>query len=320
MQTVNSVLLSLLIPVAMLTACSGNDTIDPPQDNHSVDNTLVEQGLLTSEWTLETVRDSEGLYRPLPLEATWRLRFAADGSVSGNALCNGGVGDWQADDATISIANWTQTEIDCDSSHLITIATDAIVSRLFTTEMMMPSVNSGRLFLDAGDNAQLVFSGRVIQAEEQAVSIEALVRTVGSSRASDGNPALGDLATPYVIYRDAESLNADIALLPVEETQSTTLPPIDFSNNIVVGIYLPLDSSISSDVVVRNARESDTGLEIEAAYFSPNIPNDTAASNCAADAALSAPWTLVRIESVEEPVRFAEMARSYCSGIPTPRP
>ena len=42
----------------------------------------------------------------------------------------------------------------------------------------MPRIDEGRLFIDTGDVAQLVFSRRVKSEDEQDVSIKTLVRTV----------------------------------------------------------------------------------------------------------------------------------------------
>lgn len=102
-----------------------------------------------------------------------------------------------------------------------------------------------------------MFSGRLKRANEQVVSVETLVRSGGFSRASNGNPVLGDLSTPYVVYRDTASLNADYAALPVEGIPWLALPVINFTSSIVIGAYLPLDGQVSSDVVVRAARVAE---------------------------------------------------------------
>jgi len=303
-----------------LIACNGSGTSEFPQNDNTPNETLVDQALFGRDWTLETISDELGNYRPLPLDAIFRLRFETDGRISGNALCNAGSGNWQANDTTLSIVNWTQTEIDCEFSELISVEIDGTVSQLFNGGIMMPTIKSGRLFFQSNNNTQLVFSGRSIRANEQPVRIESLVRTSGGSRASNDNPVFGDLETPYIVYRDIESLRNDYALLPPEEIPWPELPAIDFSNGIVIGAYLPLDSNISSDIFVRNAKVVDTGLEIEVAYYGPNVPDEGPTSNCVVADALSAPWTLVRIESVVEPVIFAETARAFCSGIPTPAP
>ena len=141
------------------------------------------------------------------------------------------------------------------------------------------------------------------------------MRTIGSSRASNGDPVFGDLSSPYVIYRDAESLEADYAQLPAEGSPWPDLPDIDFTTSLVIGAYLPLDSNQSSDVTVRGAQITSNSLIIDIARFGPDVP-DEASVSCSAATALSAPWTLVRIDSVVEPVEFSEMARAFCSGIP----
>jgi len=246
------------------------------------------------------------------------LSFEADGRVSGNALCNVGSGDWQAVDATLNIVDWLETEAYCEFIERIPTVTLEIVERLFRSETVMPRIEAGRLILDTGDNAQMVFSGRLKRANEHSVTIETLVRSGGGSRPglANGTPVFGDLASPYVLYRDAESLNADYAALrPAEISSWPALPIIDFSSSTVIGAYLPYNGSVSSDIVVRGTRVAESGLEIEVARFGPHVP-DEASANCPADAALSAPWTLVRIDSVVEPVSFVEMARAYCSGIP----
>lgn len=105
-----------------------------------------------------------------------------------------------------------------------------------------------RLFLETGDNVQLVFSGRVRRAGEQVV---------------------------------------------------------------------PLDPQEPSDVLVRSARIAESGLEIEIAHFGRHVP-DEASAICGANDSENAPWTLVRIDSLIEPVSIAEMARAFCSVIPAP--
>ena len=320
MTSLNTRVLLVFLHAFTLIACSSNDATETPSDDNIVNEAVAPQELIGRDWTLETVRDKQGNYSPLPLDATWRLRFDANGLVSGNALCNDGSGNWQANDTTLSIDSWIQTQFSCESSNFIPIGTDRIVSRLLNGEIMIPTVASGRLFISTGDNAQMVFSGRTLRADEQTVLVEQLVRTEGGARASNGNPVFGDLETPYVVYRDIASLTADFAMLPPEEIPWPELPTIDFTNSIVVGAYLPLDFAISSDIVIRNARVADTGLEIEVAHFGPNVPDEVPTDNCGADAALSAPWTLVRIESVVEPIIFAEMNRAFCSGVPTRDP
>ncbi len=320
MQSTSPKVLLLLLFVSMGIACTSDEPAEQLQDHDTANSILVAQGLLDRDWTLETVRDDAGNYRPLPLEAIWRIRFEADGRLTGNALCNDGHGSWQTNDESLSIVNWFQTEIDCESSNLVPIETNEVISRFYSGEITMPSIDSGRLLLATGNNEQLVFSGRAIRPAELPVPVETFVRTDGGSRASNASPVFGDLETPYVVYRDTESLSADFALLPEEESPWPELPPIDFTNSIVIGAYLPLDSAISSDIVVRHARIAATGLEIEIAHFGPDVPDDIEAGNCGADSALSAPWTLVRIESTVEPVIFAEMARAYCTGIPARDP
>lgn len=315
MLSVQKSLVLPLLSAAMMVAC-GSDFAETIQGGSATDSVIVQQGLLDTDWTLETVRSSDGEYRPLPLGATWRLSFEVDGRVSGNALCNGGSGDWQADDATLNIVGWFETEIFCESIERIPIVTQETVARLFRSETVMPRIEAGRLILDTGGTAQLVFSGRLKRPNERSVTVETLVRSGGFSRASNGNPVLGDLASPYVVYRDAESLNADYAALrPAEIASWPALPIIDFTSSTVIGAYLPLNGSVSSDVVVRGARVAESGLEIEVARFGPNVPDEESVS-CPAGAALTAPWTLARIDSVVEPVSFVEMARAYCSGIP----
>lgn len=314
-----------LLLTATLVAC-GSDSPEQPQgsdtDNaldsqNTLDNNTIaaQPDLLGMEWTLETVRDSDGEYRPLPLESTWSLTFNINGDVHGLALCNQGSGSWQADDSTLSIVDWAEDGAFCESTARIPTATQTIVGRLYGGETVMPRIESNRLFVDTGDGAQLVFSGRATSEGEQTVSFETLVRAAGFSRAGNGDPVFGNLPTPYVIYRDSDSLEADYARLPAEGTPSPALPSINFTSSLVVGAYLPLDGQVSSDVVVRGARTTPNGLEIDVARFGPSVPDEVSV-NCAADDALTAPWTLVRIDSVVEPIDFSEMARAFCSGVP----
>lgn len=67
--------------------------------------------------------------------------------------------------------------------------------------------------------------------------------------------------------------------------------------------------------MIRAARIIDLGLDVEVARFGPEVVDDTMVA-CAAAEALTAPFTLVRIDSVVEPIAFTEMARAYCSGMP----
>ena len=269
------------------------------------------------EWTLETVRGTDGVYLPLPINATWTLTFDVGGGVSGAALCNQGNGSWQAGDGTLTIIEWAEDGAFCESREIIPTSTENITSRLFAGETVVAQIEQGRLFLDTGNGAQLVFSGRARNEDEQVVSVETLVRTTGGSRAGNGDPVFGDLSTPYVIYRDAESLEADYILLPAETAQWPTLPPaVDFERSIVVGAYLSFNPSQSSDVVVRGAHVSSSGLEIDVVRIDQNIRDDEASGNCGSNAALSAPYTLVRVDSVVEPVSFLEVVRPGCSGLP----
>lgn len=310
--------LALLFCTTLIAACNSDSPVSDNEEiaEQSADPAAEQPELLDIDWTLETVRGSDGMYLPLPLDATWRLNFLADGRVVGAALCNGGSGNWQANDATITIANWLQEEAFCEASERIPATTDALVNRLLTNEVVMWRIEQGRLFIDTDDSAQLVFSSRSIRNTERVVSIETLIQTGGGSRASSGNPVFGDLASPYVVYRDNESLSSDYAALPEETTPWPVLPTIDFTNSIVVGAYLPLDGSISSYIVVRGAKVTDTGLEIEVARFGTEVPDEAASNGCGAGAALSAPWTLVRVDSVVATIEFTEMARAFCSGIP----
>lgn len=124
---------------------------------------------------------------------------------------------------------------------------------------------------------------------------------------------------PFKIYRDAESLQADYASLPAEGQPWPPLPAIDFSQSVVIGYYLPLDSQVSSDVVVRGAYASSAGLHINVARFGQDVPDPALNGDivaCAAGDALTAPWTLARIDSVLEPISVHEMRRAFCSGLP----
>lgn len=316
-----SLILLILISSITIIACGSDSTSPGTQVSADADPDsgdapiIVQQGLLDNDWTLETVRDTDGQYWPLPLDATWRLSFAATGSVGGDALCNAASGYWQSGDTTLTISDWNEDGAYCPSSETISIAARTIVARLLSGDPMMPTVNSGRLFLDTADNAQLVFSGRAKRDNAIGVSVETLVRTTGFSRASNGSPVFGDQSSPFVIYRDTASLEADFAMLPAEGMPWPALPSIDFSNSIVIGAYLPLNGSVSSDVHVRSASLDETGLAIEVARYDTETP-DEASVECAAAEALTAPWALVRIDSVAEPVRFSQMRRAFCSGIP----
>ena len=64
-----------LISVVMIVACS-SDPVEPVQSRGVTDSRIMQQGLLDADWTLETVRGSDGGYTPLPLEIA-----ADDGSV-----------------------------------------------------------------------------------------------------------------------------------------------------------------------------------------------------------------------------------------------
>lgn len=310
--------LKLLLPLLAATAimaCS-DDPAGLSGDIAMDDTEIALASLVDSDWTLESVRGSDGEYNPLPLDAIWRLSFRADGFVEGDALCNNGGGSWQADDSTLSLTSWSEDTAFCEASETISIDVRNTIKRLFAGETMMSTIDTGRLFLETGDTEQLVFSGRLKREDEQSVSVETLLRSGGGERAGSADPVFGDLATPYVIYRDIESLDADYALLP-ESNNLPDLPEIDFTNSIVIGAYLPLDGQISSDVFVRRAHESQAGLEIEIARFGKDVP-DESNTVCAAADAMSAPWTLVRIDSVLEPLQFEEMARAFCTGIPSP--
>ena len=280
------------------------------------DSDVVQTNLTNTDWTLETIRESDrrdnGRFQ---LETNWRLSFQADGSVDGDGLCNVGSGHWQSDDTTLNITDWSQEDSALCSSSANPNST--VMARLFGGETFMQRIDGGRLFLETGDNVQLVFSGRVRRAGEHVVPFETLVRTLNFGRSLNLVLTGSQPPTRFVVYRDAASLNADLAEMLGDETLWPELPVIDFDKSIVIGAYLPFDPQEASDVLVRSARIAEPGLEIEIAHFGRHVA-DEASAICGANDSENAPWTLARIDSVIEPVRIAEMARAFCSGIPAP--
>ena len=145
------------------------------------DSDVVQTNLTNTDWTLETIRESDrrdnGRFQ---LETNWRLSFQADGSVDGDGLCNVGSGHWQSDDTTLNITDWSQEDSALCSSSANPNST--VMARLFGGETFMQRIDGGRLFLETGDNVQLVFSGRVRRAGEHVVPFETLVRTLNFGR------------------------------------------------------------------------------------------------------------------------------------------
>ena len=297
----------ILLCTVMIVACSS-------------DSDVVQKTITNTDWTLETILESDRRYGGgLLLEANWRLSFRTDGRVDGDGFCNVGSGHWQSDDTTLNIIDWNQE----DSALCSAIANPnpTVMARLFGGETFMQRIDGGRLILETGDNVQLIFSGRVRRAGEQVVPFETLVRSDGNSRANSFDFTNSQPSAQFVVYRDAASFNADYAALDAEaeaaENSLSELPIVDFDSSIVIGAFLPPDGQQTSDVLVRSARVASSGLEIEIAHFGLHVP-DEASVFCPANDSPSAAWTLVRIDSVIEPVRFAEMARPFCGGIPLP--
>ena len=287
----------------------------------SSDSDVVQKTLTNTDWTLETVLESDGLARgTLRLDTTWRLSLQADGRIDGDGFCQVGSGQWQSDDTTLNIIDWNEEKIALCSVTDIPPVVERVIPRLFGGETFAQRIDGGRLFLETDDNVQMVFSGRVRREGEQDVPFETLVRENNAGRVTSLVEANSLGSTQFVVYRDAASLNADLAAAQPAEFEvynRVELPVIDFDSSIVVGAYLPFDPQQNSDVLVRGVRVAESGLEIEIAHFSPHVPDETSL-RCGGDDSESAPWTLILIDSVIEPVRIAEMGRAFCSGVPAP--
>ena len=300
----------VLLYSAIIVACSS-------------DNEVVQKTLTNTDWTLETILESDDLARgTLRLDTTWRLSLQADGRIDGDGFCQVGSGQWQSDDATLNIIDWSEEDIGLCSVIEIPPIVERVIPRLFGGETFIQRIDGGRLFLETGDNVQMVFSGRVRREGEQVVPFQTLARENNAGRAYSFGRAKSLGSTQFVVYRDAASLNADLAAAQPAEVQvypphRVELPVIDFDSSIVVGAYLPFDPQQASDVLVRGVRVAESGLEIEIAHYGRHVPDETSL-RCGGDDAESAPWTLVLIDNVIEPVRIAEMARAYCSGVPAP--
>ena len=298
----------ILLSTVIIVACSS-------------DNEVVQKTLTNTDWTLETILESDDLARStLRLDTTWRLSLQADGRIDGDGFCQVGSGQWQSDDTTLNIIDWNEEKIALCSVTDIPPVVERVIPRLFGGETFTQRIDGGRLFLETDDNVQMVFSGRVRREGEQDVPFETLVRENNAGRVTSLVEANSLGSTQFVVYRDAASLNADLAAAQPAEFEvynRVELPVIDFDSSIVVGAYLPFDPQQNSDVLVRGVRVAESGLEIEIAHFGPHVPDETTL-RCGGDDAESAPWTLVLIDSVIEPVRIAEMARAFCSGVPAP--
>ena len=298
----------ILLSSVMIVACSS-------------DNEVVQKTLTNTDWTLETILESDDLARStLRLDTTWRLSLQADGRVDGDGFCQVGSGQWLSDDTTFNIIDWSEEDIALCSVIEIPPIVERVIPRLFGGETFIQRIDGGRLFLETDDNVQMVFSGRVRREGEQVVPFETLVRENDAGRAGSFVEANSLGSTQFVVYRDAASLNADLAAAQPAEFEAynrVELPVIDFDSSIVVGAYLPFDPQQNSDVLVRGVRVAESGLEIEIAHFGPHVPDETTL-RCGGDDDESAPWTLVLIDSVIEPVRIAEMGRAFCSGVPAP--
>ncbi len=315
----------------LLASLAGACTSDDPSTDSGASNNndpnsravLIRDGLTNTAWTLETVRLGGESYAPLPLDATWQLSFDATGSVNGRALCNAVGGNWTATDATLQINDWNEDGAYCEAIERIPSATRELLGQLLLTgESFTATVNGLQLTLSNTDSA-LVFSGRAQQDDETSVNHETLVRVGGFTRAGAFTPVVTDPAMLFKIYRDADSLRTDLASLPAEGQAWQSLPAIDFSQSLVIGYYLPLDSQVSSDAVIRGAYVSSAGLQIDIARFGPDIPDpalNEGNAACAAGDALTAPWTLARIDSVLDTVSVHEMRRAFCSGLPVSGP
>ena len=299
----------ILLATLMIVGCSS-------------DSDVVQKTLSNTDWTLETIKESDRSYG-LRLEANWRLSLRTEGRVDGDGFCNVGSGRWLSDDITLNIINWSAEDSALCSVSEIPTVVERVMARLLGGETFMQRIDGGRLFLETGDNVQLIFSGRVRRAGEQVVPFETLVRSDGNSRANSFDFTNSQPSAQFVVYRDDASFNADYAALDAAaeaeaaENSLSELSIVDFDSSIVIGAFLPPDGQLTSDVLVRSARVASSGLEIEIAHFGLHVP-DEASVFCPANDAPSAAWTLVRIDSVIEPIRFAEMARPYCSGIPAP--
>ena len=87
---------------------------------------------------------------------------------------------------------------------------------------------------------------------------------------------------------------------------------MNFDNTIVVGTFLDVYGYVGHDVTVEHAVETPDGLEIGIRYREL-LGGDPV--TCTVGAAFSEPYVLVAIESIAQPLSFAERTVTTCSGI-----
>ncbi len=269
--------------------------------------------LLQRRWALESIRTLESGVVAVPLGMTAFMSFGQGQALDLDLGCSSGSGGAIIGAGIISIIDLTFTESLCFADDSVQDYPTEIVEAFFTQGNVIPPaffIQNDQLMLFNGRDTVLVFSGRLVNDTETLPMVSELDR---------GDLTLGGIDVDSVqrrtdIIRDQialdglySSLITDFGLTQLES------PTVDFNRFTVIAVFYGHNSQTGYDLVVRNAVETERGLDV---FLTSRDPDSSVLNtNCLVEDAESAPFSVVLVDSRQTPVTTRIRETSFCTGL-----
>lgn len=278
------------------------------------DRELIDaEDLSHKRWTLESVRTLDSGIAAVPLTMSASLYFGEGRNLDLELGCSSGSGGVRIASGIISVIDLSFTESICASEGTTERYPTELVEQFFTRANVNPlaySLRNDQLILFNGRDTALVFSGRSV-AESETLPTTTVFE---SGDLTSGGVDVMSVERRTDIIRDQISLDALYRSLGTAYglTQLES-PIIDFTRYTVITAFYGYNSQTGYDLVVREAVESERGLDI---FLTSRDPDASLLKpNCVVSEAESAPFSLVLVDSRQTPVTTRIRETSFCSGL-----
>ena len=272
----------------------------------------VAEALAGFEWRLDAASTGDGTMRPLYGDPG-RARFEEDrGQFRLVPPCRGWTGTWSVPDSVLTIDAEPNIGAACSSVAAVPAPVAQVIATAVTGTPLTAELDDDSLVLALPTNERLFLSGRRISANETRPVVRLLeAGDVASQDVNSGESTTGRRG--LVVYRDQASLDAVYPTLYADPVRPRgPVPTVSFDDTIVVGAFLNVYGYVGHGVTVEHAVETPDGLEIGIRYREL-LGGDPV--TCTVGAAFSGPYVLVAIESIAQPLSFAERTVATCRGV-----
>ena len=269
-------------------------------------------------WALESIRTLESGFAAVPLGMTAFMSFGQDQMLELDLGCSSGSGGVRVGSGIISIIDLSFTDSLClpddptqedPTQGYPTELVEAFFTRGNVIPLAFSQVND-QLLLFNGRDTVLVFSGRVINENELLPLISELDRgdlTLGGIDVNSVQRRTDIIRDQVALDELYGSLLTDYGLTQLEA------PVVDFTRFTVIAAFYGHNNQTGYDLVVRNAVETESGLDVFLTSRDPdsNLLN----TNCFVDDMESAPFSIVLVDSRQTPVTTRIRETSFCTGL-----